>query len=105
MATGLLAGMQAAALAVGIRPLAPPRTTALGTLVNYICKADARNFQPANITFDLLLPLDGETLRRIRDKKQRHAQVCQRALAKLQVWLEAHNAALSDRHPTQACVS
>jgi methylenetetrahydrofolate--tRNA-(uracil-5-)-methyltransferase len=88
IATGLLAGMHAAALAMNTEPIAPPRATAFGALMNYICHADARNFQPANITFDLLLPLDEETRRRIRDKKQRHALVCERALAELQRWLE-----------------
>ncbi|MGA7462415.1 MAG: hypothetical protein WBW69_19435, partial [Candidatus Korobacteraceae bacterium] len=43
--------------------------------------------QPANITFDLLQPLDEETRRRIRDKKQRHALVCKRALEELERWL------------------
>src|SRR5271157_2570851 len=90
IATGLLAGMHAAALAMNAEPVAPPRATAFGALMNYICHADAKNFQPANITFDLLLPLDEETRRRIRDKKQRHALVCRRALAELQEWLEAH---------------
>ena len=63
IATGLLAGMQAAALAVGDEPVAPPRATAFGALVNYICHAEAKSFQPANITFDLLLPLDEDTRR------------------------------------------
>ncbi len=89
IATGLLAGMQAAALATGADPFPPPRATAFGALVNYICHADAKNFQPANITFDLLLPLDEGTRRRVRDKKQRHAMVCERALETLQGWLEA----------------
>lgn len=87
IATGLLAGMTAAALAVDAVPVPPPRATAFGALINYICHADAKNFQPANITFDLLLPLDEGTRRRIRDKKQRHAMVCERALKELQVWL------------------
>ena len=88
IATGLLAGMQAAALALNAEPVAPPRATAFGALVNYICHAEAKNFQPANITFDLLQPLDEETRRRIRDKKRRHALVCERALAELQGWLD-----------------
>jgi len=88
IATGLLAGMHAAALAVNADPMPPPRATAFGALVNYICHADAKNFQPANITFDLLQPLDEETRRRIRDKKQRHAMVCQRALEELATWLD-----------------
>src|SRR5271169_4078615 len=88
IATGLLAGMQAAALALNLEPLPPPCATAFGALVNYICHAEAKNFQPANITFDLLQPVDEGTRRRIRDKKQRHALVCQRALEALQGWLE-----------------
>ncbi len=35
-----------------------PRATALGSLVHYITHAKANEFQPANITFDLLLPLE-----------------------------------------------
>lgn len=88
VATGLLAGLHAAALADGREPAPPPRATAFGALVNYICHADAKNFQPANITFDLLQPLDEATRRRVRDKKQRHAMVCRRALEELDSWLE-----------------
>jgi methylenetetrahydrofolate--tRNA-(uracil-5-)-methyltransferase len=92
IATGLLAGVQAAALASGTEPVAPPRATAFGALVNYICHAEAKSFQPANITFDLLLQLDEDTRRRVRDKKLRHAMVCERALAELQGWMEAQRA-------------
>ncbi len=87
IATGLLAGMHAAALAQGSEAIPPPRATAFGALVNYICHADPKNFQPANITFDLLLPLDEPTRRRVREKKQRHAMVCRRALQELESWL------------------
>jgi methylenetetrahydrofolate--tRNA-(uracil-5-)-methyltransferase len=87
IATGLLAGRHAAALAAGNEPVPPPRATALGALVNYICHADPKNFQPANITFDLMQPLEEATRQRIRDKKQRHALVCRRALEELQSWL------------------
>ena len=89
IATGLLAGVHAAALARDSEPIPPPRATAFGALVNYICHADAKNFQPANITFDLLLPLHDDIRRRIRDKKQRHAMVCRRALEELENWLVA----------------
>jgi methylenetetrahydrofolate--tRNA-(uracil-5-)-methyltransferase len=89
IATGLLAGAHAAALAIGADPVPPPRASAFGALVNYICHAEAKNFQPANITFDLLQPLDEETRHGIRDKKQRHAMVCERALEELAIWLDA----------------
>src|SRR6202142_3537528 len=48
IATGLLAGMHAAALAMGGEPVPPPRATALGSLVHYISQAETKNFQPAN---------------------------------------------------------
>jgi len=90
IATGLMAGMHAAALAAGETPVALPRETALGSLCNYISGADARNYQPANITFDLLPQLDEETRRALRhDKQARHAEVCRRALAGLAGYLEA----------------
>jgi methylenetetrahydrofolate--tRNA-(uracil-5-)-methyltransferase len=102
IATGLLAGMHAAAMASGAEPVAPPRATAFGALVNYICHADAKNFQPANITFDLLQQLDEETRKRVRDKKRRHAMVCERALQELDGWMAArepidHSKELSSR--------
>ena len=57
-----------------------PRETALGSLAHYIANADPRQYQPANITFDLLPQLDEDTRRGLRhDKKARHAEVCRRA--------------------------
>ena len=61
-----------------------PRETAIGSLCAYVSGADARNYQPANITFDLLPALDEPTRLKFRhDKKARHAEVCRRALEKL----------------------
>jgi len=88
IAMGMLAGRNAAGMARGADPAPPPRETALGSLVHYICHADAKNFQPANITFDLLPQLDEATRRRVRDKKLRHKMVCDRALEKLVSWLD-----------------
>jgi len=89
IASGLLAGIYAAALTRGEEPKAVPRASALGSLVHYITHADAKDFQPANITFDLLEQLDEETRRKIRDKKERHRMVCERALAALDAWRSA----------------
>jgi methylenetetrahydrofolate--tRNA-(uracil-5-)-methyltransferase len=85
IATGLMAGIHAAALASGGTPRAMPGGSALGSLCRYVCGADPANYQPANITFDLLPPLDEETHNRFRrDKKARHAEVCRRALDALE---------------------
>ncbi len=84
IATGLMAGVHAAALATGLGLAPAPRSTAFGSLVHYVTHADARNFQPANITFDLLPPLE----RHVRDRKERHRLQCERALQDCQSWLE-----------------
>ena len=80
IATGFLAGRGAAALAQGHLILIAPRETALGSLTTYISGADPTRYQPANITFDLLPKLENPP----RDKKQRYAEVCRRALAALE---------------------
>jgi methylenetetrahydrofolate--tRNA-(uracil-5-)-methyltransferase len=89
IATGMLAGMYAAALAQGGTPEPVPRGTALGSLVRYITEADAKRFQPANITFDLLEPVDEATRKKVRDKRERHRMQCERALGLVDTWLAA----------------
>jgi methylenetetrahydrofolate--tRNA-(uracil-5-)-methyltransferase len=86
MATGMLAGLYAARRAQGLPVTPVPRGTALGSLVNYITRADLKHFQPANITFDLLETLEEETRRKIRDKRERHRLQCERALAAFDAW-------------------
>jgi len=81
--TGLMAGIHAAVLASGAEPVPPPRPSAFGSLMHYVTHADARNFQPANITFDLLPPLE----HRIRDRQERHRQQCDLALKHFDEWL------------------
>lgn len=86
--TGLIAGRNAAALALGEDPEPFPRETALGSLCHYITNADPNHFQPANITFDLLPSLAEEMKRKLRhDKKARHAEVCRRAVAAMDEFL------------------
>lgn len=71
------------------RPYAPPpRTTALGSLINYITHASSANYQPANISFDLLPPINGLPREIARDRRARRAKQCDRALADLTGWLE-----------------
>jgi len=82
IATGLLAGVNAAELATGGQPVPPPRPTAFGSLINYVTKANPKNFQPANITFDLLPALESK----VRDRKQRHRMQCDLALSEFDAW-------------------
>jgi methylenetetrahydrofolate--tRNA-(uracil-5-)-methyltransferase len=84
IATGLIAGLHAAALVSGAEPVPPPRASAFGSLTHYVTHADAKNFQPANITFDLLPPLE----KKIRDRKERHRLQCALALKEFDGWME-----------------
>jgi methylenetetrahydrofolate--tRNA-(uracil-5-)-methyltransferase len=86
IATGLVAGLGAAALAAHESPRIFPRETAIGSLCGYVSGADPANYQPANITFDLLPKLENAP----RDRKLRHAEVCRKALAALEQQLCSH---------------
>jgi methylenetetrahydrofolate--tRNA-(uracil-5-)-methyltransferase len=97
IATGLLAGVAAASIATGAEPVPAPRASAHGSLVHYICGADPRDFQPANITFDLLEQLDEATKKKVRDKKLRHQMVCERAFAAFESWFQQLTGALPTR--------
>jgi methylenetetrahydrofolate--tRNA-(uracil-5-)-methyltransferase len=88
IATGLMAGLHAAALACGADPLPPPRASAFGSLMHYVTQADSRNFQPANITFDLLPSLP----RKVRDRQERHRLQCEAALCDFDTWMEKSRA-------------
>jgi len=83
IATGLMAGMHAAALALGDEIAPPPRASAFGSLTHYVTHADAKTFQPANITFDLLPAPE----KKIRDRKERHRLQCELALKEFDAWL------------------
>jgi methylenetetrahydrofolate--tRNA-(uracil-5-)-methyltransferase len=84
IASGLLAGMHAAELTSGAEMVAAPRASAFGSLTHYVTHADAKNFQPANITFDLLPPLE----KKIRDRKERHRLQCEQALRDFDEWMK-----------------
>ncbi len=87
IASGMLAGRYAAAIAQGNTPTPAPRGSANGSLTHYITHAESKRFQPANITFDLLLPLEPELRKKMRDKKERHKLQCDRALEAWTAWL------------------
>ena len=80
IATGLLAGVNASRRATGLEPLAPPRSTACGSLVHYISDPGLNDFQPVNITFGLLS--DGSK-NQIRDRKERHRILVEQALREI----------------------
>ncbi|MPZ19374.1 MAG: methylenetetrahydrofolate--tRNA-(uracil(54)-C(5))-methyltransferase (FADH(2)-oxidizing) TrmFO [Luteitalea sp.] len=83
-ASGLIAGINAARLAQGDDPLAPPRTTAIGALGYYVSHADASRYQPTNITFGIIAPLD----RKLRGRQAKKLALAERALSDLASWME-----------------
>jgi len=87
IASGMLAGIYAAAIAHGNIPTPAPRISANGSLTHYITHSETKKFQPANITFDLLPPLEEDLRKKIRDKKERHRIQCERALEAWTGWL------------------
>ncbi len=89
ISTGLLAGLALAARVTGENFTPPPRTTALGSLVHYITHASSTNYQPANISFDLLPPMEGLPRAIARDRRARRERQCERALADFEKWLSA----------------
>jgi methylenetetrahydrofolate--tRNA-(uracil-5-)-methyltransferase len=85
-ASGLIAGRNAAALALGAAVTEPPRTTALGALAHYISHADTEDYQPTNIAFGLFPPLDPP----VKNRRARKRALVERALGDL----DAHVATL-----------
>jgi methylenetetrahydrofolate--tRNA-(uracil-5-)-methyltransferase len=96
-AIGLLAGRFAAAEINGLLPVTPPPTTALGALLGHITgghlEAGARSFQPMNINYGLLPPMEaparsenGRPFARGERGRAKKRAMSLRALADLEVW-------------------
>ena len=83
-ACGILAGKNMARRLAGRPPLILPRETMLGALAAYISDPTVVNFQPMGSNMGILPPLD----KPIRDKRQRYAQIAQRAVDSLRAVLE-----------------
>jgi methylenetetrahydrofolate--tRNA-(uracil-5-)-methyltransferase len=88
-ASGLIAGRNAAALALGEPPASPPRTTAIGALAYYVSHAEAKHYQPSNITFGIMAPLDDIGSGRPKKGAERRDAIATRALLDLERWQAA----------------
>ena len=88
-ASGLLAGLNAAALVRGEPVEAAPRTTAIGALAYYVSHANPAHYEPSNITFGIMPALDAGALPRhqAKNKLAKKLAVADRALADLQTWI------------------
>jgi methylenetetrahydrofolate--tRNA-(uracil-5-)-methyltransferase len=88
-ASGLIAGLNAAAMAKGQPCAAPPRTTAIGALAYYVSHADPKHYDPSNITFGIMPPLEKAP----KDKLKKKLAIADRALADLQQWTHDRSSA------------
>ncbi|MGC8202442.1 methylenetetrahydrofolate--tRNA-(uracil(54)-C(5))-methyltransferase (FADH(2)-oxidizing) TrmFO [Aliiroseovarius sp. PTFE2010] len=90
-AMGLLAGRLAAAEILGQPIASPPRTTAMGALIHHITGgAEAKTFQPMNVNFGLLPPVEGLRGGR-RGRKDRYKAYTDRAKIHFQDWLSGQS--------------
>ena len=100
-ASGLVAGRNAAALAQGEAPTAPPRSTAIGALGYYVSHANPADYQPSNITFGLI-PVGASVPRRRRERRR---AVATKALADIAEWASETNTTEDVYVDTPATVS
>jgi methylenetetrahydrofolate--tRNA-(uracil-5-)-methyltransferase len=107
-ASGLLAGRNAAALVLGEAPSSPPRTTAIGALAYYVSHAEAKHYQPSNITFGIMAPLEDNRVeaglkpRRPKKGADRKQAQSSRALADLETWMVSVGATPARTAPPDA---
>ncbi|MFC6038316.1 FADH(2)-oxidizing methylenetetrahydrofolate--tRNA-(uracil(54)-C(5))-methyltransferase TrmFO [Paenisporosarcina macmurdoensis] len=85
--SGLLAGINAAKLALGEELLVFPEETALGSMARYITEADPRNFQPMNVNFGLFPDLP----RRYKLKEKRGEKQAERALGTIRNFMNSQS--------------
>ncbi|KZV02563.1 tRNA:mU-54 MTase gid [Lactiplantibacillus plantarum] len=78
-ASGIVAGTNAARLALGLEPVVFPTDTMMGAMAHYITHTSASNFQPMNANFGIMPKLK----QCIRDKRERNTAISERALADL----------------------
>ncbi|HEX8475617.1 MAG TPA: methylenetetrahydrofolate--tRNA-(uracil(54)-C(5))-methyltransferase (FADH(2)-oxidizing) TrmFO [Pyrinomonadaceae bacterium] len=91
VATGWLAGLNAARRVKGSELVQAPVGTATGALARYVSGAKTDNYQPVNITFALLEPLPEDERRRVRKKRERHQRQVELALTEWDNWLQLLN--------------
>ena len=87
VASGFVAGLNAARLADGLNVVSFPGTTMLGALCSYVSNASPEGFQPMKANFGLLPPLEPP----VRKKRERYAAYARRALVDLQRFIDTQD--------------
>ena len=76
-ASGFLVGVEIARRLRGMEPVNFPQETAIGALGLYVSNQSITQFQPMNINFGIIPPLD----HRVKGKRNKNAELSQRSLA------------------------
>ena len=97
VAMGWLAGVNAARHVFGRDLIEAPASTATGALARYVSQADAKNFQPVNITFALLPALDETARRAVRKKHERRKLQVEIGLKDWAEWLKRNDRSSAQR--------
>jgi methylenetetrahydrofolate--tRNA-(uracil-5-)-methyltransferase len=94
-ATGWLAGLNAARLALGLEPGVPPQTSMLGALVRFLATAESKNFQPMNTNWALVPELERELIptewqnRKKLGKRERRPLLYARGVEAFRAWMQS----------------
>lgn len=75
-ASGMLVGIETAARLLGMPPVDFPQETAVGALAAYVSGGSVGDFQPMNVNFGIITPLD----HRVRGKRNKNAEISARSL-------------------------
>ncbi len=75
-ASGMLVGLETAARLLGMEPINFPQETAIGALGLYVSRGSVGDFQPMNINFGIITPLDY----RVKGKRNKNAEISRRSL-------------------------
>ena len=76
-ASGMLVGIETAARVLGLESVDFPQETAIGALGLYISGGSVGDFQPMNINFGIIKPLEY----RVKGKRNKNAEISNRSLA------------------------
>ena len=93
-ASGMLVGIETAARALGLAPVDFPQETAIGALGLYISGGSVGDFQPMNINFGIITPLD----HRVKGKRNKNAAISARSLEIIDRLIEGEVFQVEDNH-------
>ena len=93
-ASGMLVGIETAARALGLASVDFPQETAIGALGLYISGGSVGDFQPMNINFGIIKPLDY----RVKGKRNKNAEISKRSLEIIESLKQKEVFRIEDHH-------